>query len=104
MIDGLKFDFRIYVLVAGCDPLKIFIHEEGLARFATEPYQEPKKHNLDEMFIHLTNYAVNKLNPGFIQNQEEKDENIAHKRRLSSVLMVIFTQKLEELGYDVVSL
>ena len=104
LIDGLKFDFRIYVLVAGCDPLKIFIHEEGLARFATEPYQEPKKHNLDEMFIHLTNYAVNKLNPGFIQNQEEKDENIAHKRRLSSVLMVIFTQKLEELGYDVVSL
>ena len=88
LIDGLKFDFRIYVLVAGCDPLRIFIHEEGLARFATQPYQRPKKNNLESVFIHLTNYAVNKLNPDFIQNQEKKDEDVAHKRRLSSVLLV----------------
>ncbi|OMJ72519.1 hypothetical protein SteCoe_29012 [Stentor coeruleus] len=99
LIDGLKFDFRIYVLVAGCDPLKIFIHEEGLARFATETYQAPKKRNLDQAFMHLTNYAINKNNPGFIQNQEAKDEKVAHKRRLSSVLL-----RIEEDGHDVVAL
>jgi tubulin polyglutamylase TTLL6/13 len=35
LIDGLKFDIRIYVLVLSCDPLEIFVHKEGIVRFAT---------------------------------------------------------------------
>jgi tubulin polyglutamylase TTLL6/13 len=66
LIDGLKFDLRIYVLVAGCDPLRLYIYKEGLARFATENYEAPNYYNLDNVCMHLTNYAINKDNSNFM--------------------------------------
>ena len=66
LIDGLKFDLRIYVLVTGVKPLRCFIYKEGLARFATEAYQSPMGNNLNNLFMHLTNYAINKDAEGFI--------------------------------------
>ena len=39
LLDGLKFDIRLYVLVLSCDPLKIFLYEEGMVRFATHKYK-----------------------------------------------------------------
>ena len=46
LIDGLKFDLRIYVLVASVDPLRVFVYHQGLGRFATEPYVIPNKDNM----------------------------------------------------------
>jgi tubulin polyglutamylase TTLL6/13 len=46
LIDGLKFDFRVYVLVTSCDPLRAFVYNDGLARFATCEYQAPGEDNL----------------------------------------------------------
>ena len=66
LIEGLKFDLRIYVLLYGVNPLKIYLFEEGLARFATESYKAPKKSNLQNVYMHLTNYAINKQNSGYV--------------------------------------
>jgi len=41
-LEGYKFDMRIYVLITCCDPLRIFIYDDGLIRMATIPYIVPK--------------------------------------------------------------
>ncbi|OMJ87548.1 hypothetical protein SteCoe_10725 [Stentor coeruleus] len=95
LIDGLKFDLRIYVLLAGCNPLRVYIHDQGLARLATEPFSPPNVHNMHDMCMHLTNYAVNKNNSKFVFNEDSEADNIGHKRSLASTL-----DYLQEEGYD----
>jgi len=60
LVDNLKFDLRIYVLITSVIPLRIFIYKEGLARFATQDYVPPIGSNLNNLMMHLTNYAINK--------------------------------------------
>eukprot|EP00794_Sanderia_malayensis_P008006 gene8006-8865_t len=79
LMDNYKFDLRIYVLVTSCDPLKIFLYNDGLVRMGTTEYAPPTDSNLDCHFMHLTNYSVNKYNDAFIKTDEE---NQGSKRTL----------------------
>ena len=92
LIEGLKFDLRIYVLVLSCNPLKVFIHEDGLTRLATEQYSPPSPGNLADMCVHLTNYAINKNNPKFEFNRDPELDNIGHKRSLKSTFEYLLKQ------------
>ena len=61
LINGYKFDFRIYVLVTSVNPLEAFIYKEGFGRFSTVPYTlDPSSKG--NSFVHLTNTAINNKN------------------------------------------
>ena len=96
LLDGLKFDLRIYVLLAGIEPLRLYIFEEGLTRLATKKYQEPTEENMHSSYIHLTNYSLNKHNPNFIYNTSADRVDIGHKRTLKSTY-----NHLAKKGYNV---
>ena len=62
---GFKFDLRLYVAVTSYDPLRIYLYEEGLTRFATVQYEGPSE-QLDNRCMHLTNYSVNKCSIDYV--------------------------------------
>lgn len=86
LIDGFKFDLRLYVLLAGVNPLRVYVYKEGLARFATVPYESPDPQNLDNLYMHLTNYAINKDSENFVVNTDQDKDDVGSKRSFSSVL------------------
>lgn len=92
LIGQLKFDLRIYVLVTSYDPLRIYVYDEGLARFASEAYNASGKAS---KFSYLTNYSINKKNEKFIQNQDSKEDNIGHKWSLSALIKVLNAQGVD---------
>ncbi|XP_029684453.1 tubulin polyglutamylase TTLL7 isoform X1 [Takifugu rubripes] len=93
LMEGYKFDLRVYILVTSCDPLRIFLYKDGLVRMGTEKYHAPTEANLSQLYMHLTNYSVNKHNENF-----ERDETVdkGSKRSISW-----FTEFLRSNDYDV---
>lgn len=71
LINGFKFDLRLYVVVTSFDPLKVYINSEGLVRLATQKYQ-CSPDSLDERTMHLTNYSVNKHAACYKQNLDSR--------------------------------
>eukprot|EP01028_Stygiella_incarcerata_P011685 TRINITY_DN671_c0_g1_i4.p1 TRINITY_DN671_c0_g1~~TRINITY_DN671_c0_g1_i4.p1 ORF type:complete len:1033 (+),score=295.74 TRINITY_DN671_c0_g1_i4:390-3101(+) len=60
LIDGFKFDLRLYVLVLSFQPvLHAFLYSDGFARLATTPY-DPSPKNRGDLFMHLTNTSIQK--------------------------------------------
>ena len=71
LLNNKKYDLRIYVIVLSFTPLKIYLYYNGLVRFATEDYI---KDNYDNVYIHLTNYSINKNNPNYKSNIKDNKE------------------------------
>jgi len=77
--NGFKFDLRIYVAITSLNPLRIYIYEEGLTRFATCKYTAAQNSQQGfskaSKFMHLTNFSVNKKNLNFVQNDDSDDRH-----------------------------
>lgn len=96
LIEGFKFDLRVYVLVTSVIPVRVYVFKDGLARFCTEEYLRPSSDNLGERCMHLTNYAVNKRSDNFVENDAADRDDRGSKRSLRWLLGWIATEHGEE--------
>ncbi|XP_068110604.1 tubulin polyglutamylase TTLL5 isoform X2 [Hyperolius riggenbachi] len=85
LIDGFKFDVRLYVVITSYDPLVIYLYEEGLTRFATVRYDRAGK-NIKNQFMHLTNYSVNKKSGDYVSCDDPEVEDYGNKWSMSAML------------------
>ncbi|CAM9309768.1 unnamed protein product [Ectocarpus sp. 6 AP-2014] len=83
LIEGFKFDLRLYVLVTSVIPLRVYVFKDGLTRFCTEEYSRASSDNLGRRCMHLTNYAVNKGSDNFVANDQA---DLGSKRSLRWLL------------------
>jgi hypothetical protein len=60
------------------DPLRIYVHENGLVRFATEQYNA-NAHDLSNESAHLTNFSINKKNPAFKVTDDLEEDGTGSK-------------------------
>ncbi|XP_073789360.1 probable tubulin polyglutamylase TTLL2 isoform X1 [Danio rerio] len=92
LISGYKFDLRIYVCVKSFSPLVIYMHQEGLVRFATEKYTLASLHNL---YSHLTNTSINRFGLCYAMDKERVGKGC--KWTLSQFRCFLHKQDVNEL-------
>jgi tubulin polyglutamylase TTLL6/13 len=98
-MEKMKFDLRLYVLVTGTNPMRIYLSKEGLCRLSTKSYEEVDDKNLEDMMMHLTNYSINKNSSKFQQNQAAIVDSVGHKRSFKYTLK--FLKKTEGQDTDI---
>uniref|UniRef100_A0A673B1S3 Tubulin tyrosine ligase-like family, member 2 n=1 Tax=Sphaeramia orbicularis TaxID=375764 RepID=A0A673B1S3_9TELE len=92
LISGYKFDLRIYVCVKSFNPLTVYVHQEGLVRFATEKYRLSSLRNL---YAHLTNTSINKFGPFYKTEKESVGQGC--KWTMSKFRHFLYGQDVNEL-------
>ncbi|XP_072499979.1 probable tubulin polyglutamylase TTLL2 [Notamacropus eugenii] len=92
LIARYKCDLRIYVCVAGFQPLTIYLYQEGLVRFATEKFD---LNNLKNNCAHLTNSSVNKAGASYKKNKEGVGRGC--KWTLSKFFIYLRSQDVDDL-------
>ena len=75
LINRRKYDMRLYVLVTGFRPLKIYIYDNGIIRFCSQKYTTDAE-KLNNNYIHITNYSVNKAVDILRKGEKEIDFDI----------------------------
>ena len=77
LINGLKFDMRVYVLVTSVHPLRVHVYNDGIVKFCSSEFSLDTK-TLGEAFRHLANYALNKHNNAFDESNETNKGRFRH--------------------------
>ena len=83
LIEGRKFDVRLYLMISSVDPLQLFIHNEGIVNICAEDFTIDCD-QFNRKFVHLSNYSINK-------NHDKYDAN-KHRWKLSRLWKYLNTK------------
>jgi tubulin polyglutamylase TTLL6/13 len=83
LLEGKKFDLRVYVLLTSIRHPSIFLFNDGLVRICTEQYEAPTEENVKNACKHLTNYAVNKKSSEYVFNTDVEHMDVGNKRNFA---------------------
>lgn len=84
-------------MIKGVDPIEAYLCEEGLARFCTQNYRKPDAMNMRNMYMHLTNFSLNKNSEKF----KKPDAQFLNDNNSSKQLFTNIFKKLGGKGRDV---
>jgi hypothetical protein len=98
LINGLKFDLRVYVVVVSIDPIEAYIADEGLARFCTVKYKKPVRSNFAKKFMHLTNYAVNKNSENYVRIKSSRNRKVKTSKSCTNVTEMLTSRNMQDSG------
>jgi len=73
LINGKKYDLRLYILITGLKPLRIYFYKEGLVRIATKNYSL-NIDSINDKFVHITNTKINYENKNYKSAIDFNDE------------------------------
>lgn len=96
LINGSKFDLRLYVLVTSINPLRVYMYHNGLVRFASVKYSS-KNDTLNDRCMHLTNYSINKFSSNYSKN-EDVNACHGHKWTLKSLWTYLESRNVDTSG------
>mgnify|MGYP002624626358 CR=1 FL=1 len=92
VINGKKYDLRLYVLVTGFNPLRIYLNKEGLVRIASSKYTL-NINSIENKYIHLTNTAINHGNEDYVYPKNSSDSS-ANKWNLNTYRKYLMSKKI----------
>jgi len=89
LINDTKFDLRLYILITSINPLRLYLYDNGLARFASgfifflvylikviiylfliSVKYSSDLNSIHDRYMHLTNYSINRLSSQYIKNED----------------------------------
>uniref|UniRef100_A0A672RKJ8 Tubulin--tyrosine ligase-like protein 5 n=1 Tax=Sinocyclocheilus grahami TaxID=75366 RepID=A0A672RKJ8_SINGR len=93
LIDGFKFDVRLYVLVTSYLIYSVFLLACVCCRFATVKYDHATA-NIKNQFMHLTNYSVNKKSSDYVNCDDPEVEDYGNKWSMSAMPEILEIEDL----------